>query len=229
MLIEPEHDERLLALDRAVVEAVQARMQAGARPGVDADSIALRALLGEGLDRRAADMVKAVLGRIDAAMAGGVIVACGATAVMLASERYGKAIKPMADPDEALIQVRVGGRAMIDLAGPRLWWSRLLAMPDLRVVAALPDDADGQPRALMISKVFGGPTGGDRTFWVTDSPQPEARVVEALAQGGLVGRMLVSGGGLKLFMLTGYVQEDDGRLAAAPGTLKGVIGTAPAF
>ena len=35
--------------------------------------------------------------------------------------------------------------------------------------------------------------------------------------------------GLKLFMLAGYVQSEDGRLIDAPGSLKGVIGAAPVF
>jgi hypothetical protein len=40
---------------------------------------------------------------------------------------------------------------------------------------------------------------------------------------------LIAAGGLKLFMLAGYVQAEDGRLASAPGSLSGVIGAAPQF
>jgi hypothetical protein len=40
--------------------------------------------------------------------------------------------------------------------------------------------------------------------------------------------LLVETGGLKLFMLAGYHQADDPRLARAPGRLSGVIGAAPA-
>ncbi len=228
MLSEPDTDNRLLALDRAVVEAVRTRLQAGARPSPDADAIALRTLLAEGLDRRTATVVKAMLGRIDAA-AGGAIVACGPVSAMLAAERYGSAVKPISEADEALNQTRIGGRAIIDLALPRPWWGRLLAMPDMQVVAALPDDANARPRALMVSMKRGGPTGDDRTFWVTDSTASEVRVTEALNQSGLAGQMLTTAGGLKLFMLAGYVQANDGRLSAAPGALKGVIGAAPAF
>ncbi len=228
MLVEPPSDERLMALDWAVVEAVSARVQAGTRTGPDADAIALRALLAEGVDRSSARVLKAVLGRIEAA-AGGAIVACGAASAMLAAERYGVSVKVMTEPDEALAQTRVGGRAVIDLATPRPWWGRLLAMPDLRVVAALPDDALGRPKALMMSLKPSGPTGDDRTFWVTDSPGSEVRIVEALAHAGLAATLLHAAGGLKLFMLAGYVQAEDGRLATAPGTLKGVIGAAPVF
>ncbi len=228
MLEEPPSDDRLLALDRGLVAAISARLQGGTRTGPDADAIALRALLAEGIDRSSARVVKAVLGRIEAT-AGGAIVACGAVSAMLAAERYGGSVKVMTEPDEALAHTRVGGRSVIDLATPRPWWGRLLAMPDLRVVAALPDDVLGRPRALMVSLKPSGPTGDDRTFWVTDSPASEARIVEALAQAGLGGTLLHAAGGLKLFMLAGYVQAEDGRLATAPGTLKGVIGAAPVF
>ncbi len=228
MLVEPESDDRLLALDRAVVEAVSARLQAGTRTGPDADAIALRALLAEGVDRSSARVVKAVLGRVEAA-AGGAIVACGPASAMLAAERFGVTVKVVTEPDEALAQTRVGGRAVIDLATPRPWWGRLLAMPDVRVIAALPDDTLGRPRALMVSLKPSGPTGDDRTFWVTDASGSEVGIIEALAQAGLSATLLHAAGGLKLFMLAGYVQAEDGRLATAPGTLKGVIGAAPVF
>jgi hypothetical protein len=47
MLVEPPEDEARLALDRAVAEAVAARIAAGPRPGPDADAIALRTLLAD--------------------------------------------------------------------------------------------------------------------------------------------------------------------------------------
>ena len=99
----------------------------------------------------------------------------------------------------------------------------------LKVIAALPDDAAGAPRALMVSTEAPGPTGDDRTFWVTDSAWPDARIVEALSQAGLAAEFLSGGGGLKLFVLTGYVQAEDIRLDGAPGGLTGVIGAAPVF
>jgi hypothetical protein len=138
----------------------------------------------------------------------------------------------MAEADQALIAVRDGAaqktRALIDLSA-RPWWGRLLALPMLKVIAALPDDAAGAPRALMVSTEAPGPTGDDRTFWVTDSGWPDARIVEALGQAGLAAEFLSGGGGLKLFVLTGYVQAEDIRLDGAPGGLTGVIGAAPVF
>ena len=204
MLVEPPSDARLLELDRAVVEALAARLQGGARTGPDADAIALRTLLTGSVDRTASAMVRAMLGRIDAA-SGDAITVCGPMAGLLAADRFGAVNALVADPDAALAGVRSGGRALIDLATARPWWGRLLAMPDLRVVAALPDDAVSRPRVLMVSQAKPGPTGDDRTFWVTDSPSPEAHIVERLARAGLVATMVHAAGGLKLFMLTGYV------------------------
>ena len=134
-----------------------------------------------------------------------------------------------ADPEQALAAVRDGARALMDLTPGKAWWGRLLAEPALRVVAALPDDRTGAPRALMIQRANPGPTGGDRTFWATDSQMPDARIVETLAVAGLAADPLIAAGGLKLFMLAGYVQADDARLNGAPGELSGVIGAAPLF
>lgn len=228
MLVEPPADASLLDLDRAVAVAVAARLQGGVRTGPDADAIALRALLASGVEPSAVAMVRAMLGRIDAAT-GEPITACGPTATLLAADRHGAVAGVVADPEVSLARVRDGERALIDLATARPWWGRLLAMPDLQVIAALPDDAAARPRALMVSRTRPGPTGDDRTFWVTDSPASEAWIGEALSAAGLVATMAHAAGGLKLFMLAGYVQAEDGRLAMAPGTLKGVIGAAPVF
>jgi hypothetical protein len=81
----------------------------------------------------------------------------------------------------------------------------------------------------MIQRTEPGPTGDDRTFWATDSQAPDARIVEILGAAGLAASPLIAAGGLKLFMLAGYVQAEDGRLASAPGSLSGVIGAAPQF
>ena len=53
--------------------------------------------------------------------------------------------------------------------------------------------------------------------------------MDALGEAGLIADPLAAAGGLKLFVLTGYVQADDGRLKTAPGRLNGVIGAAPIF
>ncbi|MDP3802605.1 hypothetical protein [Brevundimonas sp.] len=227
MLVEPEADAGRLALDRAVMEAVRARLAAGPRPTPDADAIAMRDLL-DGLSPPEASAARAVLGRIDAVHRPPLVV-WGPASQTLAADRFGLVARAVAGPEQALAAVRDGARALMDVTAATAWWGRLLAEPDLRVVAALPDDRHGVPRALMIQRAQSGPTGDDRTFWVTDSPAPNARIVQALGAAGLAADPLIAAGGLKLFMLAGYVQAEDGRLASAPGSLGGVIGAAPQF
>jgi hypothetical protein len=227
MLIEPEADAERLALDHAVAEAVQRRLAAGPRPTPDADAIALRALL-TGLAPARIAAVRAVLGRIDAAT-GAPLVVWGPASQTLGADRFGLTARSTAEPEQALAAVRDGSRALIDLTPGKAWWGRLLAEPALRVVAALPDDRHGLPRALMVQQARSGPTGDDRTFWATDSKAPDARIIETLGTAGLAASPLIAAGGLKLFMLAGYVQAEDGRLASAPGSLSGVIGAAPQF
>ena len=50
--------------------------------------------------------------------------------------------------------------------------------------------------------------------------------VETLGRDGLAAELMTHGSGLKLFSLAGFVQDQDARLARAPGDLKGVIGAA---
>jgi len=225
MLQEPEIDAALRALDRAVAEAVRARLAAGAWPQGDAAAIALRPLLAGSSPVEAA-AVKAVMGRMEAAR--GPLVAAGGLAQALAADRFGLAARPVADAEAALKAVDVGARAVLDLGG-RPWWGRLLARPDLRIVAALPDDRAARPQAFLVARAPTGPTGEDRSFWVTDSGWSDGRIVEALSGAGLAAEPLAASGGLKLFMLAGYVQAEDGRLHDAPGALSGVIGAAPLF
>ncbi|MDQ3124837.1 MAG: hypothetical protein M3Q74_04455 [Pseudomonadota bacterium] len=226
-LIEPEADAERLALDRAVAEAVRLRIAAGPRPSPDADAIALRELL-TGLPPETAAPVRAVLGRINAAT-GAPLVVWGSASQTLAADRFGLTARTAAEPDQALAAVRDGARGLMDLTSGKAWWGRLLAEPELRVIAALPDDRHGMPRALMVQQAHPGPTGDDRTFWATDSTVADARIVEILGSAGLAASPLITAGGLKLFMLAGYVQAEDGRLASAPGSLSGVIGAAPLF
>jgi hypothetical protein len=227
MLVEPEADIERLSLDRAVAEAVRLRLAAGPRPSPDADAIALRALL-EDLSPAAAAAVRVVLGRIDAA-SGAPLVVWGAASQTLAADRFGLTARAAADPEQALAAVRDGSRALLDLTPGKAWWGRLLAETALRVVAALPDDRHGLPRALLVQRTEPGPTGDDRTFWATDSGLADGRIIETLGAAGLAASPLIAAGGLKLFMLAGYVQAEDGRLASAPGSLSGVIGAAPQF
>lgn len=230
MLIEPPADEERLSLEKAVATAVRARLAAGPRGSVDGDAIALRAVLA-GASSAETAVIRAVLGRLEAAE-GRPLIACGPLAQTLAADRWGLTARPVAEADQALVAVRDGAvrktRALIDLSA-RPWWGRLLALPMLKVIAALPDDARGSPRALLVSTEAPGPTGDDRTFWITDSAWSDARIIAALSEAGLAADFLSGGGGLKLFALTGYVQAEDIRLAGAPGGLTGVIGAAPVF
>ena len=228
LLEEPRVDTDRLVLDQALIEALTARLAVGADTSPDASTLALRALLAEADDVHQAAMLRALWGRIEA-HTGPALVAAGPAAGLLAADRFGLSARAVADPDAALAQVASGSRALIDVAGPRPWWGKLLARPELHVVAALPDDRQGVPSALMVAATTTGPTGDDRTFWVTDSSLSEVRIVEGLSTCGFAARPLASAGGLKLFMLAGYVQAEDGRLSAAPGALKGVIGAAPLF
>lgn len=226
LLNEPEADEALLALDRAVVEAVRARVVAGPRDRADAGAIVLRELL-DGVPPAEAAAVKAMWGRIEMATGAG-LVTSGGLAQALATDRYGFGARPMM-ADDVLKAVDGGARGLLDLSSDRPWWGRLLARPDMRIIAALPDDRRGRPQAFLVSREQSGPTGDDRSFWVTDSGWSETKIVDALGQSGLIAEPLAAAGGLKLFVLTGYVQPEDGRLSDAPGRLTGVIGAAPIF
>jgi chorismate mutase len=154
-----------------------------------------------------------------------------ARAVEVARLRFGVApsLRQVAKPEEALAAARaLGGVAVCALTADSAWWGRLLAQPKLRVFAALPCLAAWGPlSALAVAEVEVEPTGADNTFWITDAPQPAATVVAALSRDGVAATLLVETGGLKLFLLSGFYQPDDPRLARAPGKLSGVIGAAP--
>ena len=172
--------------------------------------------------------VRAVLGRVEGAASGPLHVHGGLSA-LLAADRFGLGFARLARGEDGLKQAAAGARVLMDLAGATAWWGRLLATPEVHVIGALPDDTARLPQALMIGRGNPEPTGDDRTFWVTDSPLPETRLVEVLGLNGLAAAPLIATGGLKLMMIAGYVQADDGRLNGLPGTLTGVIGAAPLF
>lgn len=225
MLEEPELDAERLALDRALLQALSARVAAGAHARADARALALREAL-RAVDALQARILRAVHGRMEVA-SGRRFVASGPQSAVLAADRWGAAT-PVADAEAALARVDPSVFALIDLAD-RPWWGRLLARPELRVVEALPDDRAGTPRALLIAFEPSGPTGDDRTFWITDSASPDARIRSEMSALGFAATLLTSAGGLKLYALAGYVQPEDGRLTQAPGALSGVIGSAPIF
>ncbi|MGZ3298542.1 MAG: chorismate mutase, partial [Asticcacaulis sp.] len=107
------------------------------------------------------------------------------------------------------------------------WWARLLAERNVRIIAALPELGQARPHALACAAIQPQPTGDDVTFWVSDSPQRENQLIDALSHRGLAAEWLCSAQGLKLFTIIGYVQETDERLGGALGSLSGVIGAAP--
>jgi len=107
------------------------------------------------------------------------------------------------------------------------WWARLLAEPQVRIIAALPELSAGRPHAVAIAALAPEPTGDDITFFVSDSPERENRIIDELSRRGFAADWLCSAQGLKLFSLVGYVQENDLRLGGTLGSLSGVIGTAP--
>ena len=115
---------------------------------------------------------------------------------------------------------------MLPLEGA--WWGRLLARPGLRVFAAAwPELRPGAPLALAVAAVELDATGDDRTFWVTDAPGPAERVEAQLGAAGFAADLAAEAGGLRLWVLGGFVQPRDVRLADAPGRLTGVVGAAP--
>lgn len=153
-------------------------------------------------------------------------------AVELARQRFGAAppLRQVAKAEDALAQARTpGGVAICALTPDSAWWGRMLAEPQLQVFAALPCLAAWGPMsALAVAAVDVEPTGDDRTFWVTDAPGSAAAIEEALGRDGVAADLVAEAGGLKLFMLAGFYQRHDERLARAPGRLSGVIGAAPA-
>jgi len=150
----------------------------------------------------------------------------------LARSRFGAApgLRVAAKPEEALAAARSpGGVAILALAADAAWWGRLLAEPQLKIFSVLPCLAAWGPMAaLAVAQVPLEPTGDDRTFWVTDAPQSARAIEETMSRDGVAATLLVETGGLKLFVLAGFYQADDPRLARAPGRLSGVIGAAPA-
>ncbi|MBX3476783.1 MAG: hypothetical protein KF910_04200 [Brevundimonas sp.] len=226
MLTAPDEDPQRTALDAALRSALTARLALGEAASSDAAALALRAVLA-GTTPAEGAVLKAAWGRM--AAADRPLVVWGAAAQVLAADRFGLTARLAAEPEQALEAAAGRATAVLDLTPARPWWGRLLARPELKVTAALPDDAAARPRALIVARAQPGPTGDDRTFWITDSARPDAEIAAFLAQAGLAAQPLTAGGGLKLFLLAGYVQAEDGRLNGAPGDLTGVIGAAPVF
>ena len=154
-----------------------------------------------------------------------------ARAAELARLRFGAAppMRMVAAAQDALAAAKTpGGVGVLALSSDSAWWARLLAEPRLKIFAALPCLAAWGPQAAFaVAQVEVEPTGGDETFWVTDSPRAAAGIIEALGLDGVAAELIADVGGLKLFSLSGFFQAGDERLARAPGKLTGVIGAAP--
>lgn len=153
-------------------------------------------------------------------------------AVELARHRFGAAppVRQVAKPEDAIAQARTpGGVAVCAITPDNAWWGRLLAEPHVKVFAALPCLAAWGPMStLAVAAVDVEPTGDDRTFWVTDAAGPATAIEDTLGRDGVAAELLAEAGGLKLFVLAGFYQRGDERLARAPGSLSGIIGAAPA-
>lgn len=231
-------DERA-GLARAVAEAKAATGQADAfalRP--DRESQVLRGLLAKPREAATPGLIIRIWRELMADSLyrqGDFSLTCwtgkdAARTVELARLRFGVA-PPMtlaAKPEDVLAAARLkGGVGVLALTADNAWWGRMLAEPRVKVFAALPClEAWGPTAALAIADVPIEPSGGDETFWVTDAPAPAGAIIEALGRTDVAARVLAQAGGLKLFVLSGFFQPQDPRLAAAPGDLKGVIGAA---
>jgi len=150
-------------------------------------------------------------------------------------ERFGAAPDEVgrADPAQVIAAARDPRHVGILSLDPRAgaWWGRLLAEPQVRVICALPERTPDRPKGFAIAALRPEPTGDDVSYWVSDSRLSETALIERLGQRGLAADGLCSGGGLKLFGLSGFVQENDARLDPASdpllGSLSGIIGASP--
>ena len=225
LLDEPAEDPRREALDAALRQALLERASL-ATGSPDAEAIALRRLIAETPPRQRA-LLKSAWGRLSNGARP--LAATSGEAAIQAADRFGLQFRVVAGAEAGLKAAEGGSRVLIELNSGRPWWGRLLLTPGVAVTAALPDDRHGRPTVLVIEPALPGPTGDDRTFWTTDDASPNSRIVAAISDLGFGAEFLHEAGGLKLFMLAGYVQHDDPRLADAPGRLTGVIGAAPIF
>ena len=134
------------------------------------------------------------------------------------------------DPPAAIAAARDVRHISVLSLDPRggAWWARLLAEPRVRIIAALPEMSKARPHAVALAAIAPEPTGDDLTFWVSDSAERENKIIDNLSQRGFAAEWLCTAQGLKLFGLSGYVQENDARLGGgALGSLSGIIGAAP--
>ena len=174
-------------------------------------------------------LVASVFREIEAAARPVMVSAWGPGSEVLARGRFGATAKiaPAQEPRAALDSCRVGSRAVIAMETRDPWWARLLAEPKLSVIDDFLSRGGLKPRAFAVAPLWSEPSGADRTWWITDSAAAPHEIEARLAELGLSGRHAIATGGMRLFALDGYVQQDDSRLAEAPGRLSGVIGAVP--
>jgi len=134
----------------------------------------------------------------------------------------------LAEPSEVIAAARRPSQIGILSLDPRTgpWWARLLAEPKVRIICALPEMDQNRPRGVAIAPIAPEPTGNDLSFFVTDSGKSETAIIDTLSHQGLAADWLMTTGGMKLFVLIGFVQENDSRLKDFTG-LSGIIGTSP--
>ena len=233
----PSEGERALAA--AIDQAAALAAAAGIAFSPPDDALALRRLLALTRAHLSAEATVRVWRELEGerlARGAGLHVAvwggpAPARAWLHARARFGAAPPMAAAPSaEAALATarRPGGVAAMAAEGAWPWWGRLLAEPELRVFARLPDiGPPGAGPVLAVARVEVGPTGQDETWRATDAAGTFSPVERALGEAGLAGEVVAEAGGLKLVALAGYLQPDDARLARAPGRLMGVVGAAP--
>lgn len=174
-------------------------------------------------------LIAAVVRELESTARPVMVSACGPGAEAFARGRFGfrSRIAVLPEPRPALESVRAGARAVVGVELREPWWARLLARPDLSVID---DDLAGdatRPTLFVVARQWSEPSGDDRSWWITDSPQGADEVEAALGELGFAARHALRLGGVGLYQLSGYVQPQDDRLAKAPGRLSGVIGCVP--
>ena len=149
-----------------------------------------------------------------------------------ARARFGQAphMYEVDTPEAALAQVRGGSCVgVLALSRDHAWWGRMLVEPTLSIIGALPEvNQWGAPTALVVAQVKPEPSGaGEETLWITDSKTDGYEIETVMSINGLAGRLIAEASGLKLFTISGFIEQGDGRLDLLPGDLTGVVGVVP--
>jgi len=159
----------------------------------------------------------------------------------LAREHFGPiaAIRVHPTPARALAAVSSGEASVAVLPAPveesasadSAWWARL-DVPKLQVVARLPfvSEPAGAPGALVVAAVPPDASGDDRTLLLLEAEAgaPRGRIVGALAAVGLKAPSVivarVGQSTLALVEVEGFLRADDSRLASLPWARRTILG-----